>query len=281
MKWQLFVQGLLMLNVHDLERRWLRYKIKSYLPYFLSIIGLTALTIGTLFYFPNLKENNIEVQVMKEKKAVVENKSIPKQEIEETETKDEVQVSLYVPQNTREIPLQNSKSLVLEPSLHFMDNIEDGLTPYIGENKGVEVSSIAQYTDDEAVDEPRVKSREKIEEKPPVHEKKTMLTITKNKDESDIKDVIRRFKKNKNPALSLFIAKRYYELHKYQSSYNYALITNEIDKNIDQSWIIFSKSLVKLGQEELAALTLKSYLKTSKSTQAEILLRKIESGEFK
>lgn len=280
MKWQLFVQGLLMLNVHDLERRWLIYKIKSYLPYFLSIIGLTALTIGTLFYFPNLKENNIEVQVMKEKKAIVQNKSIPKQEIEETETKNEVQVSLYIPQNTREIALENSKSLVLEPSLHFMDNIEDGLTSYIGEDKSVEALNIAQYTD-KTVDKPRVKSIEKIEEKPPVHEKKTMLTITKNKDESDIKDVIRRFKKNKNPALSLFIAKRYYELKKYQSSYNYALITNEIDKNIDQSWIIFSKSLVKLGQEELAALTLKSYLKTSKSTQAEILLRKIESGEFK
>ncbi len=269
-----------MLNVHDLERRWLIYKIKSYLPYFLSIIGLTALTIGTLFYFPNLKENNIEVQVMKEKKAIVQNKSIPKQEIEETETKNEVQVSLYIPQNTREIALENSKSLVLEPSLHFMDNIEDGLTSYIGEDKSVEALNIAQYTD-KTVDKPRVKSIEKIEEKPPVHEKKTMLTITKNKDESDIKDVIRRFKKNKNPALSLFIAKRYYELKKYQSSYNYALITNEIDKNIDQSWIIFSKSLVKLGQEELAALTLKSYLKTSKSTQAEILLRKIESGEFK
>lgn len=268
-----------MLNVHDLERRWLRYKIKSYLPYFLSIISLTALSIGVLFYFPNLKENNIEVQVMEEKKTIVQKESIPKQEIEET--KDEVQVSLYIPQNTREMPFQNSKSLVLEPSLDFMDNIEDGLTPYIGEDNSVEVSSIAQYTDDEAVDEPRVTSREKIEVKSPVQEKKKMLTITKNKDESDIKDVIRRFKKNKNPALSLFIAKRYYQLKKYQSSYNYALITNEIDKNIDQSWIIFSKSLVKLGQEELAALTLKSYLKTSKSTQAEVLLRKIESGEFK
>ena len=58
-------------------------------------------------------------------------------------------------------------------------------------------------------------------------------------------------------------------------------MTNEIDKSIDESWIIFSKSLVKLGQHELATLTLKSYLKTSKSTQAEILLRKIESGDFR
>ena len=108
-----------------------------------------------------------------------------------------------------------------------------------------------------------------------------MLTITTQKNENDLKDVIRRFKKNKNPALSLFIAKRYYELKKYQKSYNYALMTNEINKEIEESWIIFSKSLVKLGQHELAIITLKAYLKTNKSSQAEILLTKIDAGTFR
>ena len=58
-------------------------------------------------------------------------------------------------------------------------------------------------------------------------------------------------------------------------------MTNEINKNIDESWILFSKSLVKLGQHELAMLTLKSYLKSNKSTQAKILLKKIEVGSFR
>lgn len=61
--------------------------------------------------------------------------------------------------------------------------------------------------------------------------------------------MIKRFNTNHNPALSLFVAKQYYQIGDYEQAYNYALITNDINNNIEESWIIFAKSLVQLGKK--------------------------------
>ena len=107
------------------------------------------------------------------------------------------------------------------------------------------------------------------------------ITIKKQNTYEDIEYVIKRFKKNNNPALSLFVAKKYYELGEYKQAYNYALITNEINNNIEASWIIFSKSLVKLNQKAKAIQTLQQYINHSDSNQAKLLLKEILSGKFK
>ncbi len=268
-----------MLNVHDLERRWLKYKIKSYLPLLLSALGSIIVVVLLIVYLPLSKEKNEKaVETVLPKEQIKIEKSAVQTESKPLE-KEKTRPPLEVPQNTQKQAEGQKNIMRLKPSLRFMDNIEEGIDPYLEE----------QYT---APDTAALSSLEETETEPigevetpqaemPVEKRQKKLTITKNKNDSDLKDVIRRFKKNKNPALSLFVAKRYYELEQYQKSYNYALMTNEIDKNIDESWIIFSKSLVKLGQHELATVTLKSYLKTTKSTPAEVLLRKIESGDFR
>ena len=79
----------------------------------------------------------------------------------------------------------------------------------------------------------------------------------------------------------ILIAKKYYELGEYHKAYNYALITNQIDRDIEASWIIFAKSLVKLKQKDMAIKTLKQYLESSHSSSAKILLDEILSGKFK
>jgi len=273
-----------MLNVHDLERRWLKYKIKSYLPHFSLATALVTAAVLLFFYLPKMDNTEEIVKNTEDKKAVLPKETLPVETDSDIKRKgtQELQTPLEVPQNTQKQEVQQSSNMVLKPSLHFMDNIEDTLNPYMemDDKEQLEQGSLLESSN-ERIESPSEKPIENVQEGLPPKEKKRMLTIKKNEDESDLKDVIRRFKKNKNPALSLFIAKRYYALEQYQKSYNYALITNEIDKNIDESWIIFSKSLVKLGQHELATLTLKTYLKNSKSTQAEILLRKIEAGDFR
>ncbi len=96
----------------------------------------------------------------------------------------------------------------------------------------------------------------------------------------ELNSVIKRFNKQKKPALSLFIAKKYYELGKYQEAYNYALITNNLNPNIEESILIFSRSLVKLGQKESAVSTLQAYIRKSGSLKAKLLLSEIEKGNF-
>ncbi|MCJ7765185.1 MAG: CDC27 family protein, partial [Thiovulaceae bacterium] len=99
--------------------------------------------------------------------------------------------------------------------------------------------------------------------------------------DSELNSVIRRFEEQKNPALSLFIAKKYYAQGSYEEAYNYALETNKLNPNIEDSVLIFSQSLVKLGKREEAITTLKAYLDRSNSTEATSLLDKIEKGKFK
>ena len=106
------------------------------------------------------------------------------------------------------------------------------------------------------------------------------MLIQRDDDMKDIQDVIARFKKNKNPALSLFVAKRYYKIGNYQQAYNYALITNELDNNIEDSWLIFAKSLYKLDQKDMAIKTLKAYIQESSSVKAKITLDQMERGTF-
>lgn len=266
-----------MLNVHDLERRWLKYKIKTFTPYiitsFIIVIGL----ISTLVYYPfSSSSNTTVVEEVIIASSPIESNNVEVNSFEPTAKTQVNTLEIDVPQNTKYN--KESNTLILKPSLHFMDNIEEGIDPYLSDvsEEPLYNERKPSYTNNAS----EVSTTTPVNVQKPSKKKKG-LTIVSQKNESDLKDVIRRFKNNKNPALSLFVAKRYYELKQYQKSYNYALMTNEINKEIDESWIIFSKSLVKLGQHELAIVTLKSYLKVNKSSQAEILLRKIEAGSFR
>ena len=112
-------------------------------------------------------------------------------------------------------------------------------------------------------------------------EKTHKISITRKETKNDISNVIKRFKNSNNPALSLFVANKYYELGNYTQAYNYALITNQINQKIEKSWILFSKSLVKLGKKKKAIEVLKKYTLSSQSNNAKLLLKEIESGKFR
>ena len=99
--------------------------------------------------------------------------------------------------------------------------------------------------------------------------------------EDELQSVITRFHKYKKPALSLFIAKKYYELGDYQEAYNYALETNKLNPDIEDSILIFCRSMAKLGKTADAIATLKAYSERSGSIEAKVLLDEIQKGNFK
>jgi tetratricopeptide (TPR) repeat protein len=268
-----------MLNIHDLERRWLKYKIKSYSPLLFSSVAITILLGFSIVYFFSQEQAQEDVatkvpEPVKTTPLVQEhNNTPPVMQAKVT------QAPIEVPQNTTEVKQPvNEETLVLKPSLRFMDNIEDGLNNYYVSDETIQTNDYDQQRRHQQIN---TIPQDTIIEQNTKEETKQNLSIIRHKDKTDLSDVIRRFKKNKNPTLSLFIAKKYYKMGEYQKSYNYALMTNEINKDIEESWLIFAKSLVKLGQHELAMATLKSYLKSKDSTSAKTLLNKIETGEFR
>ncbi|MCK9491034.1 MAG: CDC27 family protein [Sulfurimonas sp.] len=178
-------------------------------------------------------------------------------------------------------------NLVLSPSLNFMSNLKHSST-----FNEVSYQSVIHKDQKKESIKQEIPKKEKIlkpakKEPDPVIieeiklQKSNPIKIQRQITQDDLSHVLKRFSKNNNPALSLFIAKKYYDIEDYHQSYNYALITNRINDNIDASWIIFAKSLVKLGKKDEAIQTLQRYIAHSKSSQAKTLLEEIQRGKFR
>ncbi len=276
-----------MLNIYDLEKKWLRYKLRSFLPG-MSIFIVLLIVIIAVYVFIDLKKLNIldttilntitkeqehniskiVQQPLKKEIPVVQSKDIS----QEIVTPKRVEEAIQLPPHN-ETPSYEKN--ILEPSIAFMDTMQ---------NKPIkEVANTQKIVPKNTVQVPKKQAPTTITEKPQAQltYEANSITIKKQNTYEDIDYVIKRFKKNNNPALSLFVAKKYYELGEYKQAYNYALITNEINNNIEASWIIFSKSLVKLNQKSKAIQTLQQYINHSNSNQAKVLLKEIVSGKFK
>jgi len=265
-----------MLNVNELENKWRKYKIKSYIPYGIIIVSLSivAILISSIYNSKTFSKKITKVQ-LKEESKIQKQTSITTKQIEQNITK-----IAKVTKPKKEVlkeKTSNSKKIILSPSLGFMSEMKHNAISYYESNE------IPTSTTHRVVQKPKTKKPQPTKIKEPKQQitKKSNIQIKRHNTQDDIGHVIKRFKKNNNPALSLFVAKKYYELGEYNKSYNYALITNEINDNIDASWIVFAKSLVKINKKDEAIKTLKKYIEYSHSGQAKILLEEIISGKFK
>jgi len=114
---------------------------------------------------------------------------------------------------------------------------------------------------------------------------KTQNTLVKvghnTTSDDELKGVIKRFNRKKKPALSLFIANKYYEKGNYAESYKYARITYNLNPKIEDSMLIYAKSLIKLGKKDKAKNALTAYIKKTGSINAKTLLNQINKGTFK
>lgn len=228
-----------------------------------------------------------------EEKMEEKNETITQKPIEEKENTQGIQ------EIKKETEVQEeTKRVVLTPSLEFISKIDTAApknySSEIISNKKKEVTVaieevkptlqeikpivIPQEIKEEKIEPIKI---DKIETSSAKEEKKGSVSISRRDEQKDIADVIKRFNINHNPALSLFVAKKYYQLGDYEQAYNYALATNDINKNIEESWILFAKSLVKLNKKEMAVETLKKYISHSNSPQAKRLLEEINTGKFK
>jgi len=260
-----------MLNIPELEKRWLRYKIKSLIPYALiSLVSVIVLIVGVNYLLNDtntVEKTKTTVVVPVEKKSHLVQKETPKLQ--------KVQ--------PRKQEKQTASKTVLEPSMNFLHTIKNEVqtTPAVTLHTKPQT---LKKTAPVAVVQPKPVKQEEIQTTvEPEKEEATpnYISIKRRDTKKDIHEIIKRFKKNHNPALSLFVAKKYYELGEYKKAYNYALITNQINEDIEDSWIVFAKSLVKLNQKQRAIKTLKEYIRFSNSSTAQILLNEIQSGKFK
>ena len=277
-----------MLNINELENRWKRYRIKSYIPHLVIFVSTLIIVILSLTFFTSNKDQVDEMVSIKPLELPLKQAEVEPREKKETsepivqkeqrvEPAHEVEKTQIVKHVTKS---SNEKKITLTPSLDFMKSINRDALPYYTQSD--EQTPSQRENEELNENQEESKSNNIQENKIQIQkEKSETISIKRGTTQDDIQHVLKRFKQNNNPALSLFVAQKYYDLGDYHNSYNYALITNEINNNIEESWIIFTKSLVKLGQKDMAVKTLKQYLEYSNSDKANRLLDEIVSGKFK
>ena len=92
-----------------------------------------------------------------------------------------------------------------------------------------------------------------------------------------IETMKKKFTRSKNPRDALLLAKAFYEKKEYSQSEKWALTANKIDSSNDESWHMFAKSKLKLGQKNEALKILSSYYKKSHSPKTKALIIKIKT----
>lgn len=111
--------------------------------------------------------------------------------------------------------------------------------------------------------------------KPKVH-----LDIVESTSVTAYEDVEKRFMQSHDIDDALFLARSYYKKGDYKKSEYWALETNKLDENSEESLFIFVKSKVKLGLKNEAISILTDYLKVTNSPEGKKLLYQIENNKL-
>jgi hypothetical protein len=215
-----------MLNIVDLEKRWLRYKIKQLAPY-----GAGSLLVvgGVIWYsFVTLQEPTSQ----KPQKTLEKQKTTIVTSTHTTKSSDD-NVKVVKPSThtitkqethqTQQQPIQKNRkttntqanttaqTTVLHPSMGFISQLEQHT------QKNLSFSPPSQMIEAKEKKSTRKKPQKSSQRKTTVQQttqniETSTITIDRKNTLHDIDNVIQRFKKNHNPALSLFIAKKYYEM---------------------------------------------------------------------
>jgi tetratricopeptide (TPR) repeat protein len=109
---------------------------------------------------------------------------------------------------------------------------------------------------------------------PAVSKKKKVLISSQNI--ASLSFIKKKFYATNNIAFSLLLSEKFLEKKEYKKALKWALISNEIDENSEQSWILFAKSKMKLGKKQDAINALTIYLKNNNSTKVKKILDDIK-----
>ena len=100
-------------------------------------------------------------------------------------------------------------------------------------------------------------------------------SVEEIKEKEKVAEIEDRFKETQDPQDSLYLAKYYYKIGNYKKAENQAVNTNNIDGDIEESWLIFAKARAKQGFRVDAIKVLQSYYDETHSPKAKELLDKL------
>jgi hypothetical protein len=90
------------------------------------------------------------------------------------------------------------------------------------------------------------------------------------------KSLKRSFYKKYDYKVALKLSRLYFDNGKYKDSLKWSMIANELNELDENSWILFAKSKIKLGDKKSAKKALDMYYKKYKSPRVKEILNKVD-----
>jgi len=253
-----------MINTKELEKRWYKYKAKMFTLFFL-ILGIVIM-LPYLIYYIYTHTNHSEKSPSSQT-PLVQPATVSKEDL-----KPSVNSKSDKPRQEPTLAPRHEE-VVLAPTIPIVDMEEERVTPrHTKKHRVVPKKHLVKAKKATALsaEELRViQGKDLNKEKPKINFKRSSANY--------IEVMTKKFKQNENPREALLLAKAYYQEKHYLKAEKWSLIANDLDKNSEESWLIFAKSKVKLGKRREALKILASYYTKSKSSRAKELIEKIKS----
>ncbi|SHO81271.1 Transformation system protein [hydrothermal vent metagenome] len=236
-----------MYEMRDLEKQWLKYKLKQSIPYFILVIYFILIAV---YYNYRVVVNSFILEYY--------NKIVEKYNIDDNKT---VKTKIVDDNESKNLVVTIDKNITTE--LNRTDDIFDINSTIYEENV---TNPFFTTIKSEIKKSPQDKLEDEIEKR---HKKKYVYIKTTSR---EYKEVEKRFKNNQDPEDALFLARFYYESKKYKKAEEWAFIANELDDTSEESWLIYAKAKAKRGKILEAVHILDAYLKKYNSIGARKLL---------
>jgi len=105
------------------------------------------------------------------------------------------------------------------------------------------------------------------------------IHVSAKKNTLTVQEMEKRFRLSQDKDDSLFLARYYLDKKQYSKALDWALETNKLDSDIEESWLIFARAKARMGQRMEAIRVLQAYFDRSGSPKAKDLLDKIRRGK--
>ena len=105
------------------------------------------------------------------------------------------------------------------------------------------------------------------------------IEVTTRKSDVSAQEIEKRFRFARDKDDALFLAQYYYDKKAYKQALRWALETNKLDSDIEESWLIFGRAKARLGQRIEAIRVLQAYYDRTGSPRAQKLLDAIRRGK--
>jgi len=259
-----------MYDIPELEKKWRKYKrnqIKK--PILITLtMSLILAGVGAVSYTYFYKKSTKEVDIAKTNTSQTPSNTTSKVAVN-TSNAPAIIIKRESQKDTN--ALINTKPTTQTTNVNNNDN-------------NIDLSKATIVKPNVPDDEIRVIGFDNKKEKEEIKNKYADILIPKKSTEEialreKISELEEKFQTSQDPQDSLEIAKYYYQLKEYKKAENWAVNTNNIDGDIEDSWIIFAKARAKQGFRTDAIKVLQSFYDETNSQKAKILLDKIRRGK--